>query len=89
MLWASCWGQLWDPADGRWERDYERQQRLKAEAAKQAALEAEAQAFRERLAALAAQQPEEAAGRARAVGGAVQQPHGASLIIPNNDSMSA
>lgn len=57
LLW-----QVWDPADGRWEREHERQQRLKAEAAKQAAMEAEAQAqaLKQRLAALAAMQEEPA-----------------------------
>jgi hypothetical protein len=48
--------QVWDATDGQWEREYERQQRLKAEAAKQAAIEAEAEALKQRLAALAAQQ---------------------------------
>jgi len=52
----AAWGLLqeWDAADWRWEREYERQQRLKAEAAKQAALEAERAAMQQRLAALAA-----------------------------------
>ncbi|BDA44253.1 probable type-2 histone deacetylase 2 at C-terminar half [Coccomyxa sp. Obi] len=45
--------QRWDAADWRWEREYERQQRLKAEAAKQAALEAERAAMQQRLALLA------------------------------------
>ena len=46
--------QVWDPADARWEREWEKEQRQKAEAARQAAADAEAAALQLRLAALAA-----------------------------------
>ena len=55
------WGvqQVWDPADARWEREWEKQQRQKAEAARQAAADAEAAALQLRLAALAANEAAE------------------------------
>ena len=58
--------QKWDAANWRWEREYERQQKLKAEAAKQAAAEAERARMEQRLAELAAAEQAAAADTANA-----------------------
>ncbi|KAK9916049.1 hypothetical protein WJX75_007812 [Coccomyxa subellipsoidea] len=69
--------QKWDAANWRWEREYERQQKLKAEAAKQAAAEAERARMEQRLAELAAAEQAAAADTANA------EPTGAEKVQPD------